>query len=85
MISLMADENYEGQLDRVMTVLTSEEWGPLWELVAVPRLQFSDVGLQTGDIDTKVWDVCQQRRIVLFTGNRNHDGVDSLDAAPRPH
>jgi hypothetical protein len=55
----------------------------LWAAFGRPVLLFHDVGLSEDAKDVDVWRLCQDRQWVLVTGNRNHDGPDSLEATIR--
>jgi hypothetical protein len=61
-------------------VLDSNEWQELWAAVRLARVSFADLGVATSTSDRVLWNLCQARGLVLITGNRNHDGPDSLDA-----
>lgn len=41
-------------------------------------VSFADVELEPSDTDAVVWQRCQERQLLLITGNRNDDGPDSL-------
>ena len=42
---------------------------------------FDRLGLPHDTPDTELWELCQESGIVLVTGNRNAEGVDSLENA----
>ncbi len=44
---------------------------------------FPELGLGPDADDATVWRVCQANGILLFTGNRNKDGAESLEATIR--
>jgi hypothetical protein len=56
----------------------------LWEHLGLATLAFRDLGLPTDSSDWVVWQRCQQEQLVLVTGNRNHEGPESLESAIRP-
>jgi hypothetical protein len=41
------------------------------------------VGLPLDASDALIWRTCQREELVLITGNRNHEGPDSLEATIR--
>jgi hypothetical protein len=46
---------------------------------------FERLGIDENAPDAQVWQLCQQRDIVLITGNRNAQGDDSLEMTIRHH
>jgi len=52
----------------------------MWTGLAVSIYTFADVGLAGNTSDAVIWRLCQQRELVLITGNRNKEGPDSLEA-----
>jgi hypothetical protein len=46
---------------------------------------FERLGLARDVSDSLLWNLCQEREIVLVTANRNDDGPDSLEATVRAH
>jgi hypothetical protein len=79
----MADNNVVGQLDAIIAFLRSETWHEYWEEAAVTAVGFQDVGLEQNTPDNVIWQTCQAEEIILFTGNRNRQGPDSLEEAIR--
>lgn len=55
-------------------------WQEFWEGLGIGAFTLADLGLAGNTRDVEVWRLCQSRGLVLITGNRNHDGTDSLDA-----
>jgi hypothetical protein len=51
---------------------------PEWHFLAVEVESFERLGLPYDTSDRDLWQVCQQRNIVLITANRNDEGPDSL-------
>jgi hypothetical protein len=81
--AILADADIQGHVDRLIAVAESGEWAGLWAETVLPLTTFSRVGLSLNASDREVWRACQQRRVVLLTANRNHDGPDSLEAVIR--
>lgn len=83
MRGLLADANFEGQLDRLLDVLRSPEWLAFWLDAGFEVETFAGLGLAPETKDRVVWDRCQAEGLILVTGNRNADGADSLENAIR--
>jgi hypothetical protein len=80
MPAIMADHDIEGQMQALLRLLTSTEWRVLWTELAVRIESFASLGLPVDTPDAELWRFCQTHQIVLITGNRNHDGPESLEA-----
>lgn len=78
---LMADHNVEGHLKSIIDFLNTDEWYGHWEKAEVTVLQMAAEGLDPDSSDLLIWQTCQGRQIVLFTGNRNRKESDSLEEA----
>ena len=76
---LLADENIQGHVDRLVKRIQSEPWSEFWAYLEMSCVSFADIGLNPGDTDAAVWHRCQERRAILITSNRNDDGPDSLE------
>src|SRR5205085_11748682 len=50
---------------------------------AVTVESFPGLGLDRNAPDRLIWETCQTQGIVLFTGNRNQEGPDSLEETLR--
>jgi len=83
MPQIMADHNMRGQLKAIVQFLRSEEWQKFWEEASIVVRTFADLGLEREASDLAVWQACQSQQVVLFTGNRNKQGPDSLEEAIR--
>ena len=79
MIILLADENIQGHINRLVNRMQGEAWLGFWMYLQMASVSFADIGLCPGDTDAVVWHRCQERRALLITGNRNDDGPDSLE------
>ena len=83
MISLLADVNIQGHVDRLVDRMQSNYWREFWDYLALRYISFSDLGLVREDTDAVIWKRCQERNAVLVTNNRNDDGPDSLESTIR--
>ena len=83
MISLLADVNIQGHVDRLVDRMQSNYWREFWDYLALGYISFSDLGLVREDTDAVIWKRCQERNAVLVTNNRNDDGPDSLESTIR--
>lgn len=81
MPSIMADHDVEGHLRALLRVLMSDEWRGFWEELGYPIETFESLGIASNTPDRRLWCLCQERGIVLITGNRNKAGPESLEAA----
>jgi hypothetical protein len=80
MPSLVADRNVEDQLEILLGILNSDYWQELWGDVGVQVETFQSLGLDETSADSVIWQMCQQRQVILITANRNKRGADSLEA-----
>lgn len=55
-------------------------WRDFWEHLNIHVFSFDELELRADASDVRVWRTCQERQIVLVTGNRNKRGRDSLEA-----
>lgn len=85
MVGLLADINIQRQVLLVRAMLEGGEWSEIWRDLKLSVLTFGDVGLPGNASDATIWQLCQQRELVLVTGNRNKAGDDSLEATIRTH
>jgi hypothetical protein len=83
MRGVVADKNAEGHLRILQAVWESDEWRDFWSALSCPIESFGTLGLDAQTSDRTVWEVCQNRQIVLITGNRNQKGPNSLEATIR--
>jgi hypothetical protein len=83
MPSIMADHDVEGHLKVLLNVWSSPKWADLWQDASWAVESFSRLGIASTASDEEVWTICQQRGIVLITGNRNAEGDDSLELTIR--
>jgi len=83
MAGIMADHNVEGHFVVLLRVWTSETWRSVWESLQLEVESFERLGIPHAMSDHDLWQVCQQREIILLTANRNDEGPDSLEATIR--
>ncbi|CAN5361885.1 hypothetical protein BH10PLA2_BH10PLA2_16500 [soil metagenome] len=84
-ITLLADENVEGQVARLLTERRREYWRIFWVELNSRSVRLGEIGLSKGVADSVIWQTCQKLEIYLITGNRNREGPDSLEATIRDH
>jgi len=77
----MADHDVEGHVRALLRVLMSDEWRDFWEELGYQIASFESLGIAANTPDLHLWFLCQERDIVLITGNRNKEGSWSLEAA----
>lgn len=68
MISILVDQNMEGQAILLWGTLAAEDW---LALLPLQLLRFADVGLPPDAGDRDVWRLAQARGMLLLTVNRN--------------
>lgn len=83
MLWLMADQNNEGHLEMILQRLQSERWRDVWESLDVGVQTFDGLALPRDVDDDVLWQMCQQRGVILITSNRNADGPTSLEITLR--
>jgi hypothetical protein len=76
---IMADHNVEGHLQVLLNIWSSPAWGDAWEEMGGNLESFERLGIAPDTLDTDLWQLCQAREIVLFTGNRNAEGTGSFE------
>ena len=67
----------------LLRLWTSDVWRTVWESLDLEVESFERLGLPYNMSDHDLWQLCQQREIVLLTANRNDEGPDSLEATIR--
>jgi hypothetical protein len=83
MPGIMADNDVQVQFQGVLRLFLSPTWRDLWESLGFTVETFESLGLHREDPDALVWQRCQERGVVLFTGNRKSEAPDSLEATIR--
>jgi hypothetical protein len=80
---LLADVNVEGHFHAIVSPFQAAPWNGIWTDMDVSLQTFASVGLPRNVSDADLWRTCQQRDLILVTGNRNREGADSLEATIR--
>jgi len=80
MPSLMADHDVEGQFNLLLRLLVSDDWRDFWLHLGYDIDSFESLEIATDIADVDLWRLCQERDIILITGNRNKEGPESLEA-----
>ncbi len=83
MVRVMADNDVQGQFNELLRLCTTDAWSDIFAELSVRVEAFEGMGLARDAPDGEVWRACQDRGVVLFTGNRNSEGTDSLEATIR--
>jgi len=83
MRAILADVNVRGHMSALLTHLQGDRWRELWDSLNLSVETFAALGLALNASDRLLWHTCQEQEIVFVTGNRNHDGPESLEAAIR--
>ncbi len=77
---ILADNNVEGHISRLLLLLRGAPWGEIWASLGLTVESFDSLGLPRDTADADLWHVCQQRAIILLTANRVQRTADSLEA-----
>jgi hypothetical protein len=83
MPTLMADHDVQGHLEVLLRLWEAPDWKESWAGVSCNIESFEGVGIPGNASDAEVWQLCQERGIVLITGNRNAEGDHSLELTIR--
>ena len=79
-MKVLLDHHMKKQGILLWATIGSEGW---LKLLDIPMLTFTDVGLAIDSNDRDVWEFAQAQQLILLTGNRNKDGIDSLEQTIR--
>ena len=82
---ILADNNVEGHVNRLLLLLRGDEWGEVWASLGLTVESFDSLGLTRDTPDAVLWHVCQQRELILITANRLQRTADSLEATIQRH
>ena len=85
MRGILADNNVEGHVNRLLLLLRGDEWGEVWASLGLTVESFDSPGLTRDTPDAVLWHVCQQRELILITANRLQRTADSLEATIQQH
>ena len=69
MPSLMADHDVEGQFNLLLRLLMSDDWRDFWLHLGYDIDSFERLEIATDIADVDLWRLCQERDIILITGN----------------
>jgi hypothetical protein len=83
MRGILADINVEGIVAILVRIWLSDNWREFWHDLGISIQDFDSLGLPFDSSDKIVWRTCQDRKLVLITGNRNADEPDSLELVIR--
>ena len=83
MNGILPDVNFQGHFARLLYVLNSPDWRSEWVRLNLGTPTFRSLGLHPRTSDRLVYERCRELGLCLITGNRNHNGPDSLEAAIR--
>ncbi len=83
MAGIMPDHNVEGHFVVLLRLWTSDAWKAVWESLQLEVESFKRLGIPYDLSDHDLWQLCQQRDIILLTANRNDEGPDSLETTMR--
>jgi uncharacterized protein DUF5615 len=83
MHGLLADANCEGHLEALVRIFESPTWNDVWQKLGLTITSFEELSLDRRTPDRQVWQICQERQLILITRNRNKKGEDSLETAIR--
>jgi hypothetical protein len=83
MRGILADINVEGIVAILVHIWLSDNWREFWHDLGISIQDFDSLGLPFDSSDKIVWRTCQDRKLVLITGNRNADEPDSLELVIR--
>src|SRR5439155_17754516 len=72
-----------GHVNVLLGHFTSKTWQGVWQELNLALETFESVGLSPRALDREIWQLCQERELILLTRNRNDDGPESLGAAIR--
>ena len=81
----MGDHDIEGHFAQLLRFFLSPTWREFWEDLGLDVVSFASLGLAVDSPDVLVWKTCQERQVILVTGNRNYESPDSLEAAIRQY
>ena len=83
MTRVMSDNDVRGHVDRLVEICRATPWIEFWNDLEVDVFTFVDLGLAENASDAVVWRTCQEYGVVLITGNRSADDLESLEVTIR--
>jgi hypothetical protein len=85
MATLLPDHNIKGHFEVLLRIWTSPSLWDFWEGLSLSAESFESLGIPESLPDSELWQLCQERELILLTGNRNEDGANSLEATIAAH
>jgi hypothetical protein len=79
-LALLADNNIVLHVNHLVGLCAEGPLREFWMEMEPVLHTFEELGLERTMSDETLWRTCQRLKVVLITGNRNHDGDDSLEA-----
>lgn len=83
MKALLSDVNILGHVRILADILEGREWRGVWALLKLELLAFDDLNLSIETADSDLWQLCQEREMILITANRNANDPASLETTIR--
>ena len=83
MLGILADANSIGYVQLLLRLLLEESRKESWLSLQCSTPTFAELGLAVTASEREVWQVCQERELVLLTENRNARDPDSLETVIR--
>jgi hypothetical protein len=83
MLAIVSDNDVRGHVSRLVAIAQGQPWAEFWHELECALWTFEDLGLPSGASDAAMWRACQEKRVLLVTGNRNAEGPDSLESTIR--
>jgi len=82
---MVPDNDVEGYFKILLQHLASDSWRDVWSETGFTVETFASLGLLRDVADDVLWKTCQQRQVILVTGNRTKAGPTSLESTIRIH
>lgn len=83
MLRIMSDNDVRGHVSRLMDICQSVAWVEIWRDLRCALCTLGDFDLSNDASDATIWQTCQDRQVILITGNRNAEGPESLETTIR--
>ncbi|MEK6751351.1 MAG: DUF5615 family PIN-like protein [Chloroflexota bacterium] len=79
-MKILLDHHMKKQGILLWSIMENAGW---LKLMDIPMLTFADIGMPIDAPDRKIWRFAQEHQLILLTGNRNGEGIDSLEQTIR--
>ncbi len=76
----LIDHNFKGHARILLGSIASQGW---LDFVPIRFVMFEEVGLSINSSDRVVWQVAQEKQMILLTANRSMKDEDSLEQVMR--